>query len=108
MSRLIALCRPETGAVGGQHFVAQNDISLLIQTELELGISNNNALGQCVLCTFFIQCNGIIAKLLRIFLSLAGETLLQIFHALLKGDILVMVTDLRLGGRGINRLRQLV
>ena len=38
---------------------------------------------------------------------MAGELLLQHGDALLVGDILVVVADLSLGGRGVDRLRQL-
>ena len=108
MSGLIAVYRPETGAVGSQHFISQYHIAVLIQTELELGICNNDSFGQCVIRTLFINSDGIVTKLGSIFCTLSGETLLQIFHTLFVGDVLIMISDLRLGGRGIDGLRKLI
>ena len=42
MSCLVALCRPETGAVRCQHLITKNDVAILIQTELKLGICDND------------------------------------------------------------------
>ena len=86
MSGLVAVYRPETGAVGSQYFIPQYHVAVLIQSELELGICDNDSFGQCIIRTFFINSDGIVTKLGRIFCALAGETLLQIFHTLLIGD----------------------
>lgn len=108
MSWLVAVYRPETGAVGSQYFIPQYHVAVLIQSELELGICDNDSFGQCIIRTFFINSDGIVTKLGRIFCALAGETLLQIFHTLLIGDILIMISDLCLGGRGIDGLGKLI
>ncbi len=108
MSGLVAVYRPETGAVGSQYFIPQYHVAVLIQSELQLGICDNDSFGQCIIRTFFINSDGIVTKLGRIFCALAGETLLQIFHTLLIGDILIMISDLRLGGRGIDGLGKLI
>ena len=42
MTGLIAVCRPETGAVRGKHFITKDNIPIFIQTELKLGISNDD------------------------------------------------------------------
>ena len=54
MSWLIAICRPESGAVRCEHLITKHNISILIQTKLKLGICNNNTLAQCIFCTLFI------------------------------------------------------
>ena len=43
MSRLISVSRPEAGAVRCEHLVAQNDGSVLVETEFKLGISDNDS-----------------------------------------------------------------
>ena len=43
MSCLVALCRPETGAVRSQHLVADYDISVFIETKLKFCVCNDNA-----------------------------------------------------------------
>lgn len=40
---LIFVCRPESGTVGRQHFVADHELSVLIQTEFKLGVCNDDA-----------------------------------------------------------------
>jgi len=40
-------------------------------------------------------------------LPFSWEILLQMGNTLLKGDIFIMITDLSLGRRGIDRLRKL-
>ena len=108
MSWLIAICRPETGAVRCKHLITDNDISILIQTKLKLGICNNDALAQCVVCTLLIQCDSVITKLLCILLAFSRKILLQMNNALLIRNILIMITDLSLCRWCINWLRQLI
>ena len=38
---LVALQRPEAGGIGGQPLVAEDDVALLIQTELKLGVGDD-------------------------------------------------------------------
>ena len=44
MTRLISLSRPESGAVRRQHLITENDIAILVQTKLKLGICNDDTL----------------------------------------------------------------
>ena len=105
---LISLQGPETGAVGGEHLIRQNDIAFLVQTEFKLGVRDDDAAAVSIFRAFLIQCKGIITKLSCVLLSLSGEKLLQISDAALKGNIFVMIPDFRLGGRGVDGLRQLL
>ena len=54
MSGFIAFRRPETGAVGCQHFIADHHVAILVQTKLKLGIRNDDTLAQCVFCAFLV------------------------------------------------------
>ena len=42
VSRLISVGRPETGAVRRQHLVADHDIAVLVEAELEFGVGDDN------------------------------------------------------------------
>ena len=108
VSGFIPVRRPETGTVGSEHFVAQDDIALLVQSEFEFGIRDDNAARQGVFCAFLIEGDRIIPKFGSIGFSFARESLFQIINTLPIGDILVMVADLGLGGRRIDRFRQFV
>ena len=105
---LVLISRPETGTVRCEHFITDHNSSLFVQTEFKLGVSNDDALAEGVICAFFVQGNGKITKFGGICFTLAGEVLLQIVNALLIGNILIVVADLCLGGGGIDGLRQLV
>ena len=108
MSGFISLCRPESGAVRSKHLVSQNDIAVLVKTEFKFGVCDDNAFAQSVFRAFFVQGDGVIAELLRIFAAFAGEVFLQMIDTLLEGNVFVMIADLRLGGRCVDGLRQLV
>ena len=108
MSGFIAFRRPETGAVGCQHFIADHHVAILVQTELKLGIRNDDPLAQRVLCTFFVQGDGVVTKLFSKLLPSAREIFFQMRNALLKGNIFVVIADFRFGGGRVNRLRQLI
>ena len=43
---LVAFQRPETGAVGSQHLVADYNLAVFIHAEFKLGISDDDASGQ--------------------------------------------------------------
>ena len=58
--------------------------------------------------TFFIQSDGVVAKLLCILGSFSREVFFQMGDALLIRDIFVMIANLCLCGRSIDRLRKLV
>ena len=54
VTRLIAFCRPEAGAVRCEHLVADHEVALLVKTEFEFCIGDDDSLCEGVLCTFFI------------------------------------------------------
>ena len=108
MTCFISFKRPETGAVGSKHFITDDNVSVLVKTELKLGVRNDDAFGQCVIRTFLIKGDGAVTKLGCIFLTFAGINLFQYFNGFLVRDVLVMVTDFGLGGRRIDGLGQLV
>ena len=45
MSSLVAVSRPEAGAVRCEHLVAKYDVAVFIQTKFKLGIRNDDATG---------------------------------------------------------------
>ena len=104
----INIGRPETGAVGGQHFIAQYHIAVFIQTEFKLGVCDNDASCQGIFRTLLVKSNGVILNLGCVFLTLAGEVLFQVGNALLERNIFIMVANLGFGRRGVNGFRQLV
>ena len=108
MSRLIPVGRPEAGAVRRQHLVADDQFSILVQTELELGVCDDDSAGKGIIRAFFIKRQGAVAQFCRIFLSLSREIFLKMGNALLIGNILVVVADFGLGGRCVDWLRQLI
>ena len=97
MTRLIAVCGPETGGVRGEHLVTQHHISILVQAELKLGIRNDDTLAQCVLCTFLVQGDGVVTKLFCKLLPSAREIFFEMVNTLLKRDIFIMITNLGFG-----------
>ena len=108
MSRLIALCRPETGAVRCEHLVAKHDVAIFIQSEFKFCVRNDNAASKCIFRTFFIKSNRVVTDLLRIFSAFSRIIFFQMRNTLLKGNIFIVISDLSLCGRRIDRLRQLV
>ena len=108
VSCFVAICRPETGAVRCEHLITDHHVSFFIQTKFKFGICNNDTFAQCVFCTFFIQCNGVVTKFLSQFLSSSREVFFQVSYALLKGNIFIVITDLCFGRRGVNRFRQFI
>ena len=74
----VAICRPETGAVRCEHLITDHHVSFFIQTEFEFGICNDDTFAQCVFCTFFIQCNGVVTKFLSQFLTSSREVFFQV------------------------------
>ena len=108
VSRLVSVCRPEAGAVRCEHLVAENDVSVFIEAELELCICDDDAAAQRVVRTFLVQGDGVVAELGSVFLAFAREIFLQVGNALLVGNVLVMIADLSLCGRSVDRFRELV
>ena len=105
---LISFQGPEAAAVGSEHLVAEHYFAIFIETELELGVSNDNAPGQSVVGALLVKSYRAVANCLSILLAAAGERLLQNFDASLEADVLVVVTDLSLGAGGVDGLRELV
>ena len=108
MAGFIAFQGPETAAVRCQHFIAQDNAAIFIQTELELGVGNDDASAEGVIRAFLIQSKGIIPDLLRVLLPVAGKCLFQDLYRLLEADVLVMIADFRLGAGRIDGFRQLI
>ena len=90
MAGLIALQRPETAAVRGEHFVCQNDVAVLVKTELKLGVSNDDTLSKGIVGAFLVKCQRAVAEFLSILLAFAREFLLQDINALLIADVFVV------------------
>ena len=108
MTALVTVRRPETGTVGCEHLIAQYQIAVFIQTELEFCIGDDDPAAERVIGTFFIECQGSVAQRRGVLLTFAGEVFLQVNDTLLIGNVLVVVTDLRFGGRGVDRLGKFV
>ena len=108
MARLIPRKRPEPGGIRRQHLVTQNDLAVLVKPELELGVGDDDPAGQRVVRALLVERDRAVADLRSELLAAAREGLLEDLDALLVADILVVVTDLGLGGRRVDRLRQLV
>ena len=104
----INIGRPETGAVGGQHFIAQYHIAVFIQTEFKLGVCDNDASCQGIFRTLLVKSNGVILNLGCELLTQDGEVLLQEGNAMIDRNIILMVANLGFGRRGVNGFRQLV
>ena len=108
MAGLVALGRPEAGRIGGEHFVAQHDIAVFVQTKFKLGVGNDDAALQSIVSALFIQGNGVVTQLGGIVGAVAGETLFQILYALLKADVFIVIANLGLGAGGVDGLGQLL
>ena len=78
---LVSICGPEAAAVRGEHLVAENDIALLVQTELEFGVGYDNAAALGIFSAFFVKGDRAVPDLFSIFLSLAGELFFQNLNA---------------------------
>ena len=108
MAGLIPFKGPEAAAVGCEHLVAEDYVAILVKAELELGVGDDDALGQRVISALLIQGDRRIADDFRILQAMAGELLFKDFDASLKADVLVVVADLRLRAGGVNGLRELI
>ena len=96
VTRLIAFCRPEAGAVRCEHLVAQNDIAVFVQTEFELGICDNDTAAQGIIRAFFVKSDGVVAEFGSVFFPFARECLFKMSNALLVGNILAVLPKFRL------------
>ena len=102
MPFLIPFDRPETAGVGGEHFIRENDIPVLVETEFKLRVSDDYAAAEGIVSTSFIKGDGGVTDDGRILLSFSGESLFQDLDAPLEGDILVVIPDFRLCARRID------
>ena len=87
MAGLIALQRPEAAGIGGEHLIAQHHVAVLIQTKLELGVSNDDAAAQGIRGALLVQGNGVVPQLGGVVLAMAGELLFQHLNALFVADV---------------------
>ena len=103
MADLIALHRPEAGGIRSQHLICKYNISILVQSEFQLGIRDNDAPGERVIRASVIQGKGLVPQGLCVLRAVARELFLKNLHRALIGDILVVIADLSLGGRSVDR-----
>ena len=61
-----------------------------------------------IVSALLVNSNSVITNLSDVLTALAREYLLYVLNALLKAYILIVITNLRLGGWSENRLRQLI
>ena len=101
LTNLVGVLRPETAGVGGQHLIAQYQFAVLIQTELELGVGNDNTLGQSVVGALLVDLDGLIPDFF-------GQFGAQNLTGPLKGDVFVVLAQLSLGGGGEQGLGELL
>ncbi len=96
---LIGIARPEAGRIGGEHLVGQDDLAV-DHAELELGVGDDHAAGRRMVAGGGVHGQGQIAQG-------DGIVVADQLGAAFKRDVLVMVADLGLGGRGEDGLGQL-
>ena len=99
-SRLVAFDRPVARGVGGQHLVHQGQGAVFVEAELELGVGNDDALGQR-------KSGGGLVNLDTDFFDLRGQFGANDLLDLRVADVFVMLAGLGLGGGREDRLGQL-
>ncbi len=107
MAYLVGIERPEARGIRREHLIAHNNLAVLVKTELELRIRNDDALGKRIVGALLVKRDRVVAKLRRVLEALARELLLEVLDGLLEGNVLIVVADLRLRGRCVDGLRQL-
>ena len=108
MTNLITSQRPEARAVRSDHFVTQHNLTLFVQAKFKLGISNDDAASQSVICTFFVDGNGIVPNLQSVFLATTRIELFQNLNAALHADVFIMVANFCLSAGSEEHLGQLL
>ena len=83
LAGLVALERPEAGAVRRQDLIAEDDVAVLIEAELELRVGDDDAARECVRGALLVDGNRVVAQFLCVFHAMAGELLLEDGSALL-------------------------
>ena len=99
LALLVAGGRPETAGVGREALVDQRDLAI-DNTKLKLSVGNDDATGRCIL-------GGSLVDLKRQIANLRGDVLTHDLTATLERNVLVVITDLGLRGRGEQRLGEL-
>lgn len=75
MTCFVTLSRPEAGIIRSQHFIAQNDISFLVQTEFKLCICNDNASFQSIVSALVVKGKGQFRQFFMYSLPFPGKNL---------------------------------
>ena len=94
MSRFITFYWPETRTVRCKHLITDHHVTILIKTEFEFCIGDDNTTAQCVVCTFFIESDCTVTKFGCVFFAFAREIFLKVGNALLVRNIFIMISDL--------------
>ena len=97
---LVVVGTPVPRRVGGEDLVGQSQVAVLVDAELELGVGDDDALGQRVVGALDVGLQGALAQLV-------GPHRADQFDHLVERDVLVVVSQFGLGGRGEQRLREL-
>ena len=92
---------PEARGIRGQQFVGQHQAVVLVESELELGVGDDDAARTRVVGRQPVQHQAHPAYFLGAF---GAEQL----HRLFEVDVLVVIADGGLGGGGVDRFRQLL
>ena len=108
MSGFVAFNRPEAGGVGCQHLICEYDVSFFIQSEFELGVCDDDASGEGIICTSVIECKCLVPEFFRILCAMTREFFFQYFHGLFIGDVFVMIAQVCFCGRCVDRFGKLL
>ena len=96
----IAVGRPVPRRVGGEDLVGQHHRAVLVDAELELGVGDDDSLGQRVLGGLRVDLQGAVPQLRR---SLGADQV----DDLVEGDVLVVLPQFGFRRRGEQRLGEL-
>ena len=103
LAGLVAICGPEAAGVRGEALIDQGKLAL-DEAKLELGVSDDDATGRSIVCSSIVNLKSRAAKLL-------GNVVADELLAAIERDVLVVITELGLGGGrkdGLRNLRGLV
>ena len=108
MSGFISLDRPEAGGIRCQHLIAEDNLTVVIQTEFKLGIRDDDTAGPRVIRALRIQGDRCFFNAGSVFPAVPRELLLQNVNGALVGDVFIMVADFRFRGRSVDRFGKLI